>query len=129
MITLNDLANELGISVHAVRRRLGILIRMADGQVSAKVMRGARGQLLIDASVAELLREAETRARESGISFAQSLEALLKEGANGDAHGAQPSRYPSDTNLAQAILKAGYVVGGSIFLGLALLAAVFFAKG
>ena len=129
MITLTDLANELGISVHAARRRLGILLRMVDGQVSAKVMRGARGQLLLDASVAQLLREAETRARESGVSFAQSLEALLKEGANGDAHGAHPSRYPSDTHLAHAILKASYVVGGSIFLGLALLAAVFLAKG
>jgi len=82
---------------------------------------------LVDETVAALLREAEDLARESGITFTEAMRVLADQ-LNGVA---ETSRDPRDTltprtqnteEIAQAIRYAGLVVGGALFLGLALLA-------
>jgi len=127
MMTVTDLARELGISVPQARRRLEALLRYLNGHLDGKVTRGPRGKLLLHESVAAILRDAENLARESGITFTEALRMIV------DSHArvAETSRDPSATltprtqsteEIAQAIRCAGLVVGGALFLGLALIA-------
>ncbi|MBC7343974.1 MAG: hypothetical protein H5U03_00810 [Clostridia bacterium] len=118
MMTLNDLAAELGISVPAARRRLRTLLKLADGHVNGGVTHGTNGRLLVSDTVANILRQAEQRSRQTGVPFAQALAELLD--------GAKPVHHPGDDAhtdaLARAILQSGILVAGATFLGLALVA-------
>ena len=127
MMDLAELSRHLGISVPQARRRLEALSRHFNGTLAGKITKGPRGKILVDETVAALLREAEDLARESGITFTEAMRVLADQ-LNGVA---ETSRDPRDTltprtqnteEIAQAIRYAGLVVGGALFLGLALLA-------
>jgi len=122
MMDLAELSRELGISIPAARRRLEALLRYLNGHLDGKVTRGPRGKLLLNESVAALLRDAENLARERGITFAEALQ-VVAGGHNGMA---EPSREVAATVtektetvdqakiLARAILIGAGLVAGSI---------------
>jgi len=122
MMDLAELSRELGLSLPQTRRRLEALFHHLNGQLSGKVTRGSRGKLLVDESVAQMLREIENLARDRGISF---TEALRQVHGNAD-RVVQPSREVSGTvterneNPDQALAKA-------VFWGLLAVAIALFA--
>jgi len=124
MVTLAELAKELGLSPHAARRRLEALRRLGNGHLSAGLARGPRGQVLIDDGVAQVLREAEEIARQEGLPYAQALAKVLNGGATLALRDER-----ADEILAKAILWAGIAVGGGLFAGLALLALAVALRG
>ena len=127
MITLQEAAAKLGLSPDQVRRRLRELLRWLDGQGGAKLARGPHGQLLISEELVALLGEIESQARETGASFASVVARYFQPDARVgqpvDQHGASLAPRPkSEEQIAKAILYAGLVVGGALFLGLTLIA-------
>lgn len=77
MPTIADLANELGVSVHALKRRIALLRALG---VDGCARDGARGALVVSPETAEVLRRALALEREG----ATMREALLR--ALGGAH-------------------------------------------
>ena len=117
MVSLNDLAREMGLSPYAIRRRLEALRRLGNGALSAEIARGPRGQVLVSDTLAEALRKAEEICRHENLPYAQALKRVL-----GDSATLAPKDERADEALAKAILWAGIAVGSGIFAGLALLA-------
>ena len=117
MVTLAELAQELGLSPYSVRRRIEILKRLGNGHLSAELARGPRGQVLVSDTLAATLREAEEISRKEGLPYAQALKRVL-----GDSATLAPKDERADEALAKAILWAGIAVGSGSFAGLALLA-------
>jgi len=129
MMDLTELSRELGLSLPQTRRRLEALFHHLNGQLDGKVTRGSRGKILVDATVAGMLRQVESLARDRGVTF---TEALRQVAGNHNGTG-EPSRDASETlagrseNSDQALARALFwgliAVALAIFLGLTLIAA------
>ena len=126
MITLAELSRELGISLAAARRRLEALSRHLNGHLDGKVARGPRGKILVDETLAALLREAETLARESGITFSEALRVVASQlnGAAETSREAPVTVAGRSENPEQALARAVFwglcAIAIAIFLGLTL---------
>ena len=121
-MNLTELSRELGLSVPQTRRRLEALFHHLNGQLAGKVTRGSRGKIMVDATVAEMLRQVESLARERRVTFTEALRYVA-----GDHNGTvNPSREVSGTvterneNPDQALAKA-------VFWGLLAVAIALFA--
>ena len=129
MMTVTDLARELGISVPQARRRLEALLRYLNGELDGKVARGSRGKILVAASVAEMLRQVERVARDRGITFSAALQMMV----GSRARVAETSREdpvtvagrPENPDQAQIVARAiiSSVLGGAGLIAIAIILA------
>lgn len=72
MYTLREIAEELGLSVDAVRKR----VRLVADHLNGGIQRGPRGVLLLSDEAVELLRTLEEVRHQEGITLEQALARL-----------------------------------------------------
>lgn len=87
MPTIADLANELGVSVHALKRRIALLRALG---VDGCARDGAHGALVVSPKTAEVLRRALALERE-GATMREALLRALGGAHDGAHHEAEPS--------------------------------------
>lgn len=88
MPTITELANELGISVHALKRRIALLRALG---VNGCARDGAHGALVVSPETAEALRKALALERE-GATMREALLRALGGAHDGAHHEAEPGQ-------------------------------------
>ena len=127
MMTITDLARELGISVPQARRRLEAISRHLNGELAGKVTRTSRGKVLVDDSLVQLIRQIDEMARDLGVSFSEAcryvngnVETRPESSRNGVVKAAEMSEKP-DPDVAQAIIWGAIIIAIGIIMGLTVL--------